>query len=129
MKLSPRQRPHLLEGAQGIQLLATRSRRCPQPQFPPQAFELEQDEVEDIPLGPLGQLYSFTIVSAGKDVPPYGLAMVDFEPGVRVFGRLLLGAERPALDQQVRVVAATLADGSADYAFEVADTTPSEASS
>lgn len=80
---------------------------------------MENDDIKDVLLGPLGQIYSYTIVSAGKDVAPYALAMVDFEPGVRVFGPLILQQDRPAIGAQVRVVPHVLADGTPDYAFQM----------
>jgi len=47
------------------------------------------------------------------------LAMVDFEPGVRVFGHMRFepGAE-PILGAAMKIVPHTLPDGEADYAFE-----------
>jgi uncharacterized OB-fold protein len=122
MLLTPRVRPHFLQTAQGFQLLATRSRRNVQPQFPPQAFEMADDFVEDLPLGPMGRLYSYTVVAASKTAPSYGLAMVDFEPGVRVFGPLMLGpnAAAPELGVQVCLVPHVLSDGTGDYAFHMA---------
>ncbi|WP_382327514.1 hypothetical protein ACFJGX_00395 [Hydrogenophaga sp. UC242_50] len=44
--------------------------------------------------------------------------MVDFEPGVRAFGRLLFDAEPPAIGSRVRVVPFSLPDGTPDYAFQ-----------
>ena len=40
-----------------------------------------------MPIGPFGRLYTCTVVHPGKGSEPYGLAMVDFEPGVRAKGR------------------------------------------
>jgi len=65
-----------------------------------------------------GSLYSFTIVHPGKEKQPYGLAMVDFAPGVRAFGRLLFGTEAPAIGSRLRVVPFALPDGTPDYAFQ-----------
>lgn len=87
-------------------------------QFPPVEFVHNDQRVTDVELGPTGSLYSFTVVHPGKDKPPYGLAMVDFEPGVRAFGRLLFDAEPPAIGSRLRVVPFTLPDGMPDYAFQ-----------
>lgn len=120
MQLTPRNRLPYVHSPQGMQLLASRGRRHAQPQFPARAFEVGDEAVEDVLLGPLGRLYSYTVVAAGK-APAYGLAMVDFEPGVRAFGRLILGASRPVLGAQVQVVPLALPDGTDDYAFQMQD--------
>jgi uncharacterized OB-fold protein len=87
--------------------------------FPPPEFVHGGAATSEVLIGPIGSLYTFTTVYPGKDVPAYSLAMVDFAPGLRVFGRLLHDAQHPAaLDAPVRIVPATLPDGSADYAFE-----------
>ena len=44
--------------------------------------------------------------------------MVDFEPGVRAFGRLLYSAKPPAIGASLRVVPFALPDGTPDYAFQ-----------
>lgn len=126
MHLTPRTRGSIVHTSQGMQLLASRSRRSAQVQFPPQAYEMEGDGVEDVPLGPLGRLYSYTLVASGKTTPAYGLAMIDFDPGVRVFGRLILGVSRPVLGTQVRVVPHVLSDGVDDYAFQMVNPTEVE---
>jgi len=101
----------------GMVLVATQVAGQPA-QFPPIEFTHNDQKVEVVELGPTGSLYSFTIVHPGRDKPPYGLAMVDFEPGVRAFGRLLYDAEPPAIGARVRVVPFALPDGTPDYAFQ-----------
>jgi len=101
----------------GMVLVATRV-AGQSPQFPPIEFVHNDQKVEDIELGPTGSLYSFTIVHPGKEKQPYGLAIVDFAPGVRAFGRLLFGARPPAIGSRLRVVPFALPDGAPDYAFQ-----------
>lgn len=98
-------------------LVATAVNRQPA-QFPPVEYLHGDDRSQDVEFGPSGRLYSYTVVHPGKDKAPYALAMVDFEPGVRAFGRLIFDGQAPALDREVRVVPFALADGSPDYAFE-----------
>lgn len=117
MKIIQRTEPHFRQTASGMVLIATRVADHP-PQFPPVEFVHNDQPVEDIELGPTGLLYSFTVVHPGKDKQPYGLAMVDFEPGVRAFGRLLFDAQPPAIGSHLRVVPFTLPDGAPDYAFK-----------
>lgn len=102
-----------------MKLVATRTASHPELQFPPLQYVNGDETVEEVDVGPLGRLYAYTVVHPGKEAEPYMLAMVDFEPGVRAFGRLT-GSLQPApvLDGMVRIVPYTLADGSPDYAFE-----------
>ena len=63
-------------------------------------------------------LYTYTIVHPGRNSGPYALAMVDFEPNVRAFGRLILdGGNTPKIGSAVRVVPFDMAGGTVDYAF------------
>ena len=117
LKISKRAGPHFRQTPSGMVLVATRVAGQPA-QFPPIEYLHDDQPCEDIDLGPTGTLYSYTVVHAGKDKAPYGLAMVDFEPGVRAFGRLLHEAQPPAIGAPVRVVPFALADGTADYAFQ-----------
>lgn len=119
MRLNQRTSSHLRDTAAGLVLCAVRSSTNEALQFPPPAFTHGNDVVEEVTLGPVGVLYTYSIVHLGRDKPAYGLAMVDFEPGVRVFGlmRFQPGLE-PALGTTMKVVAHTLSDGQADYAFE-----------
>ena len=117
MKIIKRTGSHFRDTADGMVLVAGHVAGQPL-QFPPVEFVHNDQRVTDIELGPTGSLYSFTVVHPGKDKPPYGLAMVDFEPGVRAFGRLLFDAEPPAIGSRLRVVPFTLPDGMPDYAFQ-----------
>jgi uncharacterized OB-fold protein len=108
-----------------MQLIATQRPGVAQLQFPPQSVVHGDQVVEEVPIGPLGVLYTYSVVHPGRDKAPYGLAMVDFAPGVRAFGRLLLkeGQElQPGAS--VRVVPSNLPDGQADYAFEAVPEVP-----
>ena len=88
MRLKQRTGSHLRNGPDGLQLIATRGSGDAPLQFPPQSFVHGNEVVEEVPIGPLGVLYTYSVVHPGRDKVPYGLAMVDFAPGVRVFGRL-----------------------------------------
>lgn len=117
MKISQRTQPCFRDSPRGMVLVATRTAGH-DPQFPPIEFLHGDEPAVEIELGPSGRLYSYSVVHAGKDRPPYALAMVDFEPGVRAFGRLLFEGRAPALDSTVRVVPFALTDGTPDYAFQ-----------
>lgn len=120
MKRFKRTGPYLCESADGLKLIASRCDRKAQLQFPPPEFVPEILPELDVQIGPVGRLYTFSIVHPGRDKRPYGVAMVDFPPGVRVFGRLLhTPGQFPELDSAVRLVPFCLEDGTADYAFEV----------
>ena len=121
MKLKRRTNAHLRQTDGGMLLIATRTARHPQLQFPPLEFVHDDEPVEEVAIGPQGTLYTYTIVHPGKNAEPYGLAMVDFEPNVRAFGRLVLdGGKAPTIGSAVCVVPHDMADGSADYAFAAA---------
>lgn len=117
MKIIKRTGSHFREAAGGMVLIAAQVAGQPS-QFPPVEFVHNDQPVEDIELGPTGSLYSYTVVHPGKDKPPYGLAMVDFAPGVRAFGRLLFDTVPPAIGSHLRVVPFALPDGTPDYAFQ-----------
>lgn len=110
---------HFRMNGHEMKLVATRTASHPELQFPPLQYVHGDEAVEEVDIGPTGRLYTYTVVHPGKGAEPYMLAMVDFEPGVRAFGRLT-GSLQPAplLDSMVRVVPFTLADGTPDYAFE-----------
>lgn len=119
MKLSKRTEAHFRMTENGMLLIATRTARHPQLQFPPLEYVHGGETIEEVPIGPFGQLYTYTVVHPGKDSAPYALAMVDFEPGVRAFGRLICkDGETPAINSTMRVIPSELPDGSPDYAFE-----------
>lgn len=117
MKIIKRTGSHFRETTGGMVLVAAQVAGQP-PQFPPIEFVHNDQAMEEIELGPTGALYSFTVVHPGKDKTPYGLAMVDFAPGVRAFGRLLFDTVPPAIGSHLRVVPFTLPDGTPDYAFQ-----------
>ena len=121
MKLRKRTDAYFCMTEDGMVLIASRTASHPQPQFPPLEYIHGDEQITDVPIGPLGQLYTFTVVHPGKHGEPYALAMVDFEPGVRAFGRLICkDGKAPAINSTVRVVPFALPDGSPDYAFEAA---------
>lgn len=61
MKLMKRTGPHFGEAAGGMVPIAAHVAGQP-PQFPPIEFVHNDQQVEDIDLGPTGSLYSFTVV-------------------------------------------------------------------
>lgn len=117
LKISKRTEPHFRDTPAGMVLVATQITGQPA-QFPPVEFLQDDQRAEEIELGPNGRLYSYTIVHASKDKPPYGLAMVDFEPNVRAFGRLLFDKTPPEIGSLLRIVPFALPDGTPDYAFQ-----------
>ncbi|GEM_PF-774297 len=118
MKLKRRTSAHFRQTEAGMLLIATRTARHPQLQFPPLEFVHDDEPVEEVVIGPQGTLYTYTIVHPGKNSEPYALAMVDFEPNVRAFGCLILDSgNAPKIGSAVRVVPFDMADGTADYAF------------
>ena len=91
---------------------------APPEEMAEQSVAPAEEPVEEVAIGPQGSLYTYTIVHPGKDSEPYALAMVDFAPDVRAFGRLILdGGNAPKIGSAVRVVPFDMADGTADYAF------------
>ncbi len=62
---------------------------------------------EWVELQPIGRLYSFTVVHAAPKLgkPPVPLGLVDFDEGLRVFGRLHYApGRRPLIGEALRVV-------------------------
>ncbi|WP_028602429.1 Zn-ribbon domain-containing OB-fold protein [Ottowia thiooxydans] len=109
---------HFRADATGLTLMAARNPDSGEMRFPPPEFLHGGQAAEPTPMGVAGSLYTFTTVHPGK-APSYSLGMVDFENGLRVFGRLVWPSDAtPAIGDVVRAVAFTLADGTADYAFE-----------
>ena len=122
MRLKQRTGSHFRSAEDGLQLIATRRPDGAPLQFPPQSFVHGDQVVEEVLIGPLGVLYTYSIVHPGREKAPYGLAMVDFTPGVRAFGRLLLKEGQEFLPgASVRTVPCDLPNGEADYAFEMVD--------
>lgn len=117
MQNTQRASSHFRVSEKGMVLIATSDPDGGRLQFPPVAFAHGNTPVE-VEIGPIGRVYTWTVVHPGKDKDPYALAMVDFAPGLRVFGRLLLDdGAKPVVDASVTVVPFTLADGTSDYAF------------
>ena len=119
MRLEKRTSSHFRETLDGMVLLATRQGANAQLQFPPSEF-VHRDQVPDeVAIGPIGGLYTYSVIHVSRDQGPYALAMVDFEPGVRVFGRMLYEpGNEPLLGADMRIVPFDLPDGTPDYAFE-----------
>ncbi len=121
MMLTKRSTSHMAQTNEGLTLVASRRGDDAPWQFPPAEFALGEAPHQEIFLGPKGVLYTYSIVHVDRERGPYALAMVDFEPGVRAFGLMLCQAgHEPPLGATMEVVANTLADGSADYAFKQA---------
>lgn len=79
MKLMKRTGPHFGEAAGGMVLIAAHVAGQP-PQFPPIEFVHNDQQVEDIDLGPTGSLYSFTVVHP-EAVPPQHRRQPKSDPG------------------------------------------------
>lgn len=112
---------HFRQEADGIVLLGARYRTTGELRFPPPEFVHPEEVVEPEAMNPSGRLYTYTTVHPSK-ASSYALGMVDFDNGLRVFGRLTwpAGAE-PCIGDVVRAVAAHLPDGTADFAFAPID--------
>lgn len=120
MRPIKRTQTYIRQQGDDLLLVATRTAAHPELRFPPADFVHGDEQIEEVAIGPQGKLYTYTVVHPGKGVEPYALAMVDFEPGVRAFGRLT--GSLPAqgvIDSTVRVVPFQMADGTPDYAFEI----------
>lgn len=108
---------HFRNDADGMTLLAARYRGTGELRFPPPEFLQAGEAAEPVSMGAVGSIYTFTTVHPGK-APAYSLGMVDFDNGLRVFGRLAWPERtQPAVGDAVRTVAATLPDGTPDFAF------------
>ena len=119
MKITKRSRSHIVHTDDGLTLLANREGTAAKWQFPPAEFSLGESAYEETLLGPKGVLYTYSIVHVDRERGPYALAMVDFEPGVRAFGPMVyVAGKEPLLGASMEVVSYTLADGTADYAFQ-----------
>ena len=117
MEITKYPESHFREDADGMALLGARYRDTGELRFPPPEFLQAGEAAEPVAMGAGGRLYTFTTVYPGK-ASAYTLGMVDFDNGLRVFGRLAWpeGTE-PAIGDAVRVVASMLSDGTPDYAF------------
>ncbi|AEI82935.1 hypothetical protein CNE_BB2p01240 (plasmid) [Cupriavidus necator N-1] len=109
---------HVGDFAEGLVLQGARILASGEVRFPPPEFLHGEGVVEPLSLGITGRLYTYTTVHPGK-APAYSLAMVDFDYGLRAFGRLVWeGDTAPAIGAVVRAVPFALSDGTSDYAFE-----------
>lgn len=118
MELAKYSEGYLGQGPNGLVLQGARYRATGEIRFPPPEFLHGGEIAEPVSMGSEGRIYTFTTVHPGK-APAYSLAMVDFQNGLRVFGRLLQQEGSPlAIGDAVRAVSFTLPDGTADYAFE-----------
>lgn len=125
VRLCRRKAAHIRETAWGMVLVATRSPGRDELQFPPAEYVHDDEAPQNVLIGPIGRLYAYTVIhSARGDEPPRFLAMVDFEPGVRVFGPLLQGGGPPEIDGDVLVVPYAFPDGARDYAFRAGPGAP-----
>lgn len=116
--------PFMVRSERGVVLLACHWSLSREWQFPPVAANPLRDEQPDLrPLSEVGTLYAYTVVHRpGREAAPaYGLALVDFPEGVRIFGRLLPDCmDRLHPGMPVRVVETRAEDGAPDYAFSEA---------
>ena len=117
MEITKYPQAHFLREADGIVLLGARYRATGELRFPPPEFVHSGEVVEPEAMNPIGHLYTYTTVHPSK-AASYALGMVDFENGLRVFGRLTWPAgKEPRIGDVVRAVAAQLPDGTPDFAF------------
>ncbi len=118
MKITKRLSSHISKTPHGLALLASRSRDDVNWQFPPAEFTLGDVPDQESVLSTHGVLYTYSIVHVDRERGPYALAMVDFEPDVRVFGPMIYEpGKEPPLGATMEVTAYALKDGSEDYAF------------
>ncbi|MDP9908680.1 putative OB-fold protein [Variovorax boronicumulans] len=117
MEITKYPEPHFRNDADGMTLLGARYRDTGELRFPPPEFLQAGEAAEPVSMGASGRLYTFTTVHPAK-AAAYALGMVDFDIGLRVFGRLAWpeGSE-PAIGDVVHAVAFALPDGTPDYAF------------
>ncbi|MDP9606166.1 UNVERIFIED_ORG: putative OB-fold protein [Variovorax paradoxus] len=117
MKITTYPESHFRTDADGLMLRGARNHTTGALHFPPPEFLQAGEAAQPEDMGVSGRLYTFTTVHPGK-APAYALGMVDFDNGLRVFGRLAWPeGSQPAIGDVVRAVAATLPDGTPDYAF------------
>lgn len=117
MEITKYPESHFRNDAEGLMLLGARDPATSALRFPPPEFLQAGEAAQPEAMGASGRLYTFTTVHPGK-APTYALGMVDFDNGLRVFGRLAWPEGcQPAIGDVVHAVAATLPDGTPDYAF------------
>ena len=93
-----------------LKLVGSRCKKCNRVYFPRQeicANCFDQTDMEDTSIGPIGKLYSYTIVrvpSRGFNVP-YAVGFADFPNNVRVFAQLTeVDPEKIKVDMNVELV-------------------------
>lgn len=117
MEITKYPEAHFRNDTDGMTLLGARYRDTNELRFPPPEFLYAEEVAEPVPMGASGHLYTFTTVHPAK-APAYALGMVDFDNGLRVFGRLAWPEGTvPAIGDMVRATAFALPDGTPDYAF------------
>ncbi len=106
-------------------VMATRCKRCSTRYFPPKMDcpSCLGSDIEWFQIEGSGKLATYTEVNYGptgfEDDTPYTLAIVDFEEGLRVFGRLSRSIRQTdiRIGMALKPVAVKLADGRVSYEF------------
>ena len=106
--------------------MTTKCRACGTPQFPPKMDcpKCLSSEVEWVEIKGTGKLATYTIVNYGpsgfEEDTPYALAIVDFNDGLRVFGRLSkdIAEADMAVGMALKVAAVKLPDDKIAYEFQ-----------
>ena len=101
------------EDADGAALLASRCISCGQVFFPKRGHCLDcfGHDMEQVILGRIGRLYTFTIVHMPTQHynPPYAIGWVEFPEGVRVFGQIKGWESQPLrIGMEMKLVIDTL---------------------
>jgi uncharacterized OB-fold protein len=85
--------------SRGGRLLGNRCNTCGKIYFPKAqfCFDCFNKEMKEIPLSPLGKLYSYTIgrMASTHFLPPYAVGLIDLPEGVRVFAPLKMKENTP----------------------------------
>ena len=107
-------------------VMTTRCRQCGGMYFPPKMDcpRCLSDDVEWVEIKGDGKLATYTIVNYGpsgfENDAPYALAIVDFDDGLRVFGRLSRDIPEPEMQvgMPLKVAAVKLPDDRVAYEFQ-----------
>ena len=110
------------------QVMSNRCKKCGRIYFPPRADCADDftSAMEWLPVQGKGKLMTYTVVSYGpsgfENDTPYILALAEFPPGVRVFGRLdkTIPQDQIKVGMEVAVAPVTLAEGKLSYQFNKA---------